>query len=336
MRNLIDFIKDHYHWFLFVFLEVVGLTLLFSHNNYQYAAWFSTANTVAGMVKEGEAKVTSFFKLAKNNEELSRRNIYLEHEVQCLREELLREGRDSMAVDNIIKPEEYNLIDAKVVDISVNKKDNLITINKGEADGVRRDMGVISGNGVVGIVYATTAHYSIVIPVLSSKSSISCVIEKRGYIGYLHWEGGLSNMAYVDDVPRHAHFKLYERVVTSGFSAVFPAGIPVGKIMHVLNSKDGVSYRLQVQLYTDFSNLRDVYVVDNSKVQMHLEELRQLKDSISIAADPKGVSEKKEKPTSKEAEAAKEKKAEQPATPAPESNTSAETPKTEAPKEGNQ
>ena len=334
MRNLIDFLKDHYHWFLFIFLEVVGLTLLFSHNNYQYAAWFSTANTVAGMIKEGEAKVTSFFKLAKNNEELSRRNIYLEHEVQCLRDELLREGRDSMSVDNIIKAEEYNLIEAKVVDISVNKKDNLITINKGEADGVHRDMGVISGNGVVGIVYATTAHYSIVIPVLSSKSSISCVIEKRGYIGYLHWEGGLSNMAYVDDVPRHAHFKLYERVVTSGFSAVFPAGIPVGKIMHVLNSKDGVSYRLQVQLYTDFSNLRDVYVVDNSLVQKHLEELRLLKDSISIAAaGPRADAEKKET-TSKDA--AKEKKAEQPATtPAPENSNSTETPKTEAPKEGN-
>lgn len=331
MRNLIDFIKDHYHWFLFVFLEVVGLTLLFSHNNYQYAAWFSTANTVAGMVKEGEAKVTSFFKLAKNNEELSRRNIYLEHEVQCLREELLRDGRDSMTVDNIIKPEEYKLIGAKVVDISVNKKDNLITINKGENDGVRRDMGVISGNGVVGIVYATTAHYSIVIPVLNSKSSISCVIENKGYIGYLHWEGGFSNMAYVDDIPRHAHFKLYERVVTSGFSSVFPAGIPVGKIIHVYNSKDGVSYRLQVQLYTDFSNLRDVYVVDNSLVQKHLEELRQLKDSISIVADSKNAPAVKKETTPKEAPA--EKKAEEPA--AVTKDNAGEAAKTDVPKEGN-
>ena len=87
-------------------------------------------------------------------------------------------------------------------------------------------------------------------------------------------------MAYVDDVPRHAHFGLYERVVTSGYSSVFPPGIGVGKIIHVLNSPDGLSYRLQVQLYTDFGSLRDVCVIDDAPMRERLDILRAAQDSL--------------------------------------------------------
>ena len=199
-----------------------------------------------------------------------------------LSEQLLDKDVDTTLVKNAGMKvlEHFKLIPAKVVSNSVDKKDNLITINKGEADGIRKDMGVVSGNGVVGIVYMTGKHYSVVIPVLSSMSSISCTIEKRGYVGYLHWTGGNSQLAYVDDIPRHAHFRLYDRVVTSGYSSVFPAGIAVGKILHVYNSSDGLSYRLQVQLYTDFSRLRDVCVIDDSQIQEQLDVLRAAQDSL--------------------------------------------------------
>lgn len=281
MRNILDFIAHRYHWFIFILLEVISLTLLFRHNSYQSAAWVSSANVVAGVAYESEATITHFFKLNKLNKELTQRNLFLEHQVAKLSEELDRKGIDSLEVAKLLGEGGYKLIPAEVVQNSVDKTDNLITINKGEADGVRKDMGVVSGNGVVGIVYLTGAHYSVVIPVLSSRSSISCMIDRRGYFGYLRWNGGKSNLAFVDDVPRHARFKLYDRVVTSGYSTVFPRGIAVGKIIHVFNSPDGVSYRLQVQLYTDFANLRDVCVVDNSKMREQLEIIRQAQDSLS-------------------------------------------------------
>lgn len=282
MRNLIDFIGSHYHWFILLILEVVSLVMLFSYNSYQGAVMVSTANDVAGTVFEVESKVTSFFSLTKLNEQMARRNIYLEHQVRKLSEALEEQGRDSADIAAMKEYDGCTLIPARVVANSTNRKDNLITIDRGEADGVRKDMGVVSGTGVVGIVFLTGAHYSVVIPVLSSLSSISCKIDKRGYFGYLHWEGGRSNLAYVDDIPRHAHFKLYDRVVTSGYSSVFPPGIPVGKIIHVFNSADGISYRLQLQLYTDFGNLRDVCVVDNSKMREQLEVMRQAQDSLAI------------------------------------------------------
>lgn len=282
MNNLLDFLSRHYHWFLFVFLEVICAVLLFQYNNYQSSVWFSSANVVTGKVYEVNSKITQFFSLVKLNEELTHRNVYLEQQVQALYNQLEEKDVDTtLAKGASMKVlEHFRLIPAKVVSNSVNKKDNLITIDKGEADGVRKDMGVVSGTGVVGIVYMAGKHYSVVIPVLSSKSSISCTIDGRGYVGYLHWTGGNSQMAYVDDIPRHARFKLYDRVVTSGYSSVFPPGIAVGKIRHVYNSSDGLSYRLQVHLYTDFSRLRNVCVIDDDHIQERLDILRAAQDSL--------------------------------------------------------
>jgi len=281
MRNLLDFISKHYHWLIFIALEAVSLVLLFSYNSYQGSVWISSANSIAGKVYEHESKIRSYLALAELNSELTSRNQYLEYQLQAMRDELEKQGFDSTHIAGITNPSGYKIIHAKVVSNSIDKTDNFITIDKGEADGVKRDMGVVSGTGVVGIVYLAGQHYSVVIPVLSSKSSISCKIEKKQYFGYLRWNGGASNLAYVDEVPRHAHFKLYERVVTSGYSSVFPQGIPVGKILHVFNSPDGLSYRLQVQLYTDFGNLRDVCVIDNTHMHEQLEILRAAQDSLS-------------------------------------------------------
>lgn len=162
----------------------------------------------------------------------------------------------------------------------VNRYDNLITIDKGSADGVKRDMGVVCGMGVVGIVYLVSEHYSIVIPALNSHSNISCTIQRRGYFGYLRWRGGTSQLAYLEDVPRHAHFKLGDNVVTSGYSSVFPPGVMVGKVLHVFNSADGLSYRVQVKLSTDFARLRDVCLVDDSALQERIDLMRAAQDSI--------------------------------------------------------
>lgn len=283
MRNLINFIIDHYHWALFLLLEVIGLTLFFSRDGYQRTSLISSTNSVVGWIYEGKSKVTTFFNLAQANEELTSANVYLNLRVKQLQDELEKlQDAETQRKDSLNPLAGYKVIPAKVVNNSVHLKDNLLTIDKGTADGVDKDMGVVSGNGVVGIVYMAGTHYSIVIPVLNSHSNISCMIERRRYFGYLHWTGGASNMAYVDDVPRHAHFKLYERMVTSGYSTVFPEGIPVGKIIHVYNSPDGVSYRIQVHLYTDFSTLRDVMVIDNEKVGEQLELIRHATDTLAL------------------------------------------------------
>lgn len=284
MRNLLDFLARHNHWFVFVLLEVISAVLLFKYNSYQGSVWFSSANAVTGKVYEWDSAVESYFSLSGVNSQLTQRNAFLEQQVRMLDDSIARLTRSQEAavtrLSSMVPFQGCRLIPAKVVANMVNRYDNLITIDKGSADGVKRDMGVVCGMGVVGIVYLVSEHYSIVIPALNSHSNISCTIQRRGYFGYLRWRGGSSQLAYLEDVPRHAHFKLGDNVVTSGYSSVFPPGVMVGKVLHVFNSADGLSYRVQVKLSTDFARLRDVCLVDDSALQERIDLMRAAQDSI--------------------------------------------------------
>lgn len=284
MHNLTEFLAKHNHWFVFLVLEVVSMVLLFRYNSYQGSVWFSSANAVTGKVYEWDSAVESYFSLSGVNSQLTQRNAFLEQQVRMLDDSIARLTRSQEAavtrLSSMVPFQGCRLIPAKVVANMVNRYDNLITIDKGSADGVKRDMGVVCGMGVVGIVYLVSEHYSIVIPALNSHSNISCTIQRRGYFGYLRWRGGSSQLAYLEDVPRHAHFKLGDNVVTSGYSSVFPPGVMVGKVLHVFNSADGLSYRVQVKLFTDFARLRDVCLVDDSALQERIDLMRAAQDSI--------------------------------------------------------
>lgn len=284
MHNLTEFLAKHNHWFVFLVLEVVSMVLLFRYNSYQGSVWFSSANAVTGKVYEWDSAVESYFSLSSVNSQLTQRNVLLELQVRALNDSIahLTHSQET-AVERLARMTPFQgckLLPAQVVTNTVNRYNNLITIDKGAADGVKRDMGVVCGMGVVGIVYLVSEHYSIVIPVLNGHSNISCTIQGRGYFGYLRWRGGSSQLAYLEDVPRHAHFKLGDYVVTSGYSSVFPSGVMVGKVLHVFNSADGLSYRVQVKLSTDFARLRDVCLVDDSALQERIDLMRAAQDSI--------------------------------------------------------
>lgn len=282
MRNLLEFLAKHNHWLVFVLLEVVSVTLMFRYNSYQGSVFFSSANAVAGKVYEWDAAVKTYFSLTKRNEQLNVRNLYLEQTVRKLSEQAANSTGDSSSLRNAQMQilNEFKLISAKVITNSLDKADNFITLDKGSADGVRKDMGVACCNGVVGVVYMVSEHYSVVIPALNEKSNISVRIKDRGYYGYLHWTGGAADKAYVDDIPRHAHFRLGDIIETSGYSSIFPPGIMVGRVLHVYNSRDGLSYRVQVKLSTDFGNLRDVCVIDNTGMEERINILRAAEDSL--------------------------------------------------------
>ena len=285
MRNLLDFLTKYHHWFLFIFLEVTSGVLLFKYNSYQGSVWLSSANAVVGKIYEWESDALSFFTQTRANEELTIRNFYLERQVDQLRRLYAEATRDTTVMERneLQFLSQYQLIPAKVVDNSLNKLENLMTIDKGRADGVEVDMGVACGNGVVGVVYLVGDHYSVVIPVLNASSSrISCAIRDRGYFGYLHWYGGDPTVAYVEDIPRHAKFKLGEWVVTSGFSSIFPSGVMVGKIEQAYNSSDGLSYKLKVQLSTDFSCVRDVVVISDRSIAERAAVMQAARDLMNV------------------------------------------------------
>lgn len=289
MRNLLAFLAKYNHWFVFILLEVISFALLFRYNSFQGSVFFSSANAVAGKIYEYRSDITTFFSMSQNNKRLTERNLMLEQEVKTLSQYIARNNGDSLVLDKYQKQmlKDFRLIPAKVISSSLDKEDNLITLDKGKTDGIHEDMGVACGMGIVGVVYMASDHYSIVIPVINKNSNISVTIKKRGYFGFLHWKGGPADIAYIDDVPRHAKFALGDYVVTNGYSSIFPPGIMVGKILHVFNSSDGLSYRVQLRLATDFGNLRHVCVIDNTPLKDKAMLLKAAQDSLRPRNDNK-------------------------------------------------
>ena len=263
MRNLLNFLLKYNHWFLFILLEVISFVLLFRFNHYQHSVYFSSANAVAGKVYEVSGGITSYFHLKSVNEDLLDRIMELEQQNHNLEDALGRHLSDSTELNSIrnLPNTDYQVFKARVINNSLNLVDNYITLNRGSKDGIRPEMGVVDGNGVVGIVYDTSSHYSRVISVLNSKSSISCKIVGSEYFGYLKWEYGDSRYAYLKDLPSHAEFNLGDTVVTSGYSTVFPEGIMIGTVDDMADSNDGLSYLLKVKLATDFGKVSEVRVI---------------------------------------------------------------------------
>jgi rod shape-determining protein MreC len=265
VHDFVERITAYIHWAIFLLLEVLSGLLLFKYNSYQGSIWFTQANTAAAYVHEWEAKAFAYLRMPAENAELVQRNILLQHETDSLRHLLAEALKDSSATEKKQNTllQDIKLIPAHIVDNSVRNRDNLLVINAGSNAGVEPEMGVVSGTGVVGIVSAVTPHYSLVISILNSHSSISCRLRRTDYFGYLKWKGGNTLRAYMEDVPRHAHIKVGDIVETSGFSNVFPAGIFLGKVARIKNSSDGLAYELEILLGTDMSNLRHVNVISN-------------------------------------------------------------------------
>ena len=273
MRNLLNFFLKYNYWFLFILLEVISFALLFRFNNYQGSVFFTSSNQVAGMAYEAANNVTGYFHLKSINDDLVQKNVELELQMERLRSALMELTSDSTGLERMKSDalKGYDIYRANVINNSLTHVDNYITLDKGENDGIRSEMGVINGSGVVGIVYHTSSNYSVVIPILNSKSSISCKIKRSDYFGFLKWDGGSSEYATVKDMPRHSLFSLGDTIVTSGHSAVFPGGIPIGTVEDISDSHDGLSYLLKVKLFTDFGRLNDVRVIAQKGQEEQLE-----------------------------------------------------------------
>ena len=268
MRNLLNFLFRYNHCIVFVLLQGVSFLLLFSFNNYQHSRFFTSANAFVGKIYEVTRAVTGYFDLQRQNEVLMERNIWLEQQL-LLADKRLKEMEEASTTSWPAETTTTMFLSYKagVIKNSLNRADNYITLNQGSLAGIKPDMGVIGPNGVVGIVYKTSPHYSLVISLLSSKSNLSCKIAGNEYFGFLQWEGGDSRYAYLKDLPRHAEFAIGDTIVTSGFSTVFPQGMMVGVIEEANDTNDGLSFLLKIKLATDFGKLRNVHVLAREGIE---------------------------------------------------------------------
>lgn len=278
MRSILDILIKHNHWFVLLLLEGISVVIIVCFNNYQSATMFTSANSIAGNVYSAMSDVSSYFSLKSENEVLVEHNKELINDIEVLKTRL-RMYEDSAAIANLgdatHTDEGYYYNAARVVNNSVNKVNNYITIDKGYAQGVTSQMGVFNDQGVIGITYTASENFTVVMPLLNSKSIISCKV-KNNSLCTLKWDGNDIRYSYLIDLPRYELFEKGDTVFTSGFSSILPAGIPIGQIDRLEDSADGQSYRARVELFVNFSEIDNVYVVGHT----NREEQEELEKSI--------------------------------------------------------
>lgn len=267
MENILLFFKRYGFWFVFVLLEAGSFVVFFSFNGRQGSVFLSSVNVVAASVNGLQRGVVDFFNLSSVNKRLTEENVVLQQEVGRLSRELTRERSTSVQearewADSLAMG--YERIMARVVSASIHRKENYIVLDKGRADGVGEEMGVVCSDGVVGIVFLVDRHYCMVLPTINSRSSISCTFRGKSYYGYLQWGGGDAREAYLTDVPRYANVSVGDVIETSGYSAMFPSGFYVGKVLKITDAEDGLSLKVHVRLGTEFASLSDVCILKNN------------------------------------------------------------------------
>lgn len=276
MENLIYFFLRWRPWMLFAIYMVVGSMLLFNNNPYQHSVYLTSANSVTSTVYKASNGVTSYFNLHDINEDLQRRNAELELEILGLKDQIQRFEEMELSAkyvpDTIFR--RYDFVVAHVINNSVSRPHNYITLNKGELDGIRPDMGVIDQNGVVGKVNVVGPHSARVISLLNDNLRISCKIKGAQQVGSLVWDGEDSRYALLRELPRHATFHPGDTIITSGYSTTFPEGVPVGVIEREMKEIDDNFFTLRIKLFTDFSQLSTVrIIIDNMAEELKIVEL---------------------------------------------------------------
>jgi len=259
MRSLVNFLLRYKTLILFLILEALALAMISSSHNYHQTVLYGAARNISGFFSRGLEKSTSYFRLRQVNEELVSENIMLRRRLEAL----VSAPQGSLeTIRDTIRGINYTILNARVINNSVNKQKNFISLDKGSKQGVTNGMGVASAEGVVGVVVGVSPNYSVVMSLLNTEFRLSASIARNDYFGSLAWDGINYRYARLSEIPHHVAVTEGDTIVTSGYSAIFPAGIMVGTLTGK-QKRGGDFVSMEVLLSADFKKLTNVYLIGN-------------------------------------------------------------------------
>ena len=270
MRSLINFLLRIHFFLLFILIEVFSIVLLLNNNNFHRAKFVNFARELSGTLYQKSSNFKQYLSLVEENERLAEENNRL---LNIIESTYKSDEFFFRSVNDTIYNQRYKYTSADIVNNSVNKKHNFITLDKGSLLGIRPEMAVVADGSIVGIVKGVSKNYSTVISLLNLDFKVSAKIKKNEYFGSLSWDGQGYETALLKEIPLHADIQIGDTIVTSGFSSIFPEGIMIGYVKS-FEEKGGSFYEIKVKLSTDFKNLSKVNIVGNllQKEELELEE----------------------------------------------------------------
>lgn len=270
MRGLVQLILRFQNFLLFLVLQVVCFSLIFQYNNYHRTTFVNSTGSIIGSIYSKRQDISEYLSLREINKELAAENARLKN---CDKESFLDLQDDLYEINDTLYKRRFEYLSAKVINSSLNAKANFITINRGEVHGVTTEMGVISGNNIVGIIKDVGKHFSTVVPVINPGFQASVKLKNSGEQGILSWSGNSVAQAEIHNLPPHAKINPGDTIVTTGFSAYFPSEVVVGTV-EAAEIKSGENlYTATINLSTDYYRISYVEVINNlmRKEQLELE-----------------------------------------------------------------
>lgn len=258
MRNLLNFIYRNNYFFAFLCIEFFCFYLLYKSGGYQSSSILNSANSISSSVYQVSANTKEYLLLKEENERLSRQNNYLLNRIKLGYAVL---PLKNYKVRDTLYRQEYEFINAKVINTSVNKRSNYLTLNIGSEQGVDRDMAIISPDGIIGIVKDVSKNYSSAMSILHKDVRVNCQLKKDRTFGPLIWDGYDYEYSNLNDIPTHAKLAKGDTVVTSSLSGIFPEGLLVGYVDTFYRKQNESFYTVKVKLAANFKKVNHVSII---------------------------------------------------------------------------
>lgn len=275
MRNLIKLIINNKFFFLFFILQVFSLFLYFSFNPFPRASFLNSSSAISGSIYDVQNGVDDYFNLKTQNEQLLKENALLKEQMMS---SFIKLSENFSVINDTLLKQKYHYLQAQVINITLNKRVNFITVNVGSKDGVELNMGVVSDKGIVGVVHNVSNNFSTIRTLLDkSKYNFSpyVTLEKSKYNGPVSWKG-INDVYHVgiEDIAQHVKVEKGEKVFSRSETGLFPAGLLVGEVDSVYDEPGNNFHEIYVKLATDFKSLSYVYIIKNvlKDEQLKLEE----------------------------------------------------------------
>jgi len=260
MRNLLRFLWKYSNFVLFILMEVFCLYLVFQNNSFQKAGWINSSNAFAGNVFTTVNSIKEYFALKETNELLAAENARLRNQSLGSYAKYIT---SSTVVNDTILKQQYTYIPAEVVNNSVNRRNNYLTLNRGYKQGITSDMAVITSNGIIGYTKDVSANFCTVLSILNKDAKISAKIKRFGELGSLIWEGGDYRFGLLQDIGTHVKILKGDTIVTSNFSDIFPSNIVIGTVESFAPREGGEFYNIKVKYSGNLKNVTHVYIINN-------------------------------------------------------------------------
>ncbi len=260
MRKLFAFFKRFQVFLLFIGLQSLSLYIYFTFLSFPKTQIITSTNFVTGKILLAKNDVTKLFNLSNTNLKLQQENIKLRQKNPI---SLIQITRKSVKIDDTLFHQQYEYIPATVINSTFDKRNNYFTLNVGSLQGIKRDMGVFSDAGVVGVVHFVSEHFSIVKSVLTKDINIDVMVEKTDVHGLLKWDGTHARFGKITGISNDLRIKKWRKVVTRGGSAMFPKGIPVGKVSSIASIEGQPLWDVTILFSEDYRKIQRVYVIKN-------------------------------------------------------------------------